>query len=246
MSSTTIDPVAVILEPPRETLGPASAPSKAKTSSQRLMGAAFPQMLLNVGFGLALLLAAGCLTLGAVYLYAFLKSTNAGIGDLVTNAGSHISDGVLVIAINGRLVMARIALLSCGVFAGMSFGFLGFALFLLGVKEEMNVEGQSERYSLKVARLTPGLFVIACAAILIGVCVNRETGFVYREEKISTDNSVTTDPHPSPTPSGSPDSEHQSNAEQSKPSGKRVGPGVTITTTQSAGDPRNEKPSPSG
>jgi hypothetical protein len=139
----------------------------------------FSQTILNIGFGVALVLAAACLALGAVYLYMFLKSTNAGIDQLLTNTANQVSNEVLYIAINARLVMARVALLSCGVFVGMSFGFLGFALFLLGIKEEMNVDAGSEGYSVKIARMSPGVFVILCATILIGVCISRQTPFSY-------------------------------------------------------------------
>jgi hypothetical protein len=92
--------------------------------------------------------------------------------------------GALEVAINGRLVMARVALLSCGVFTGMSFGFLGFALFLLGIKKEINADAQYENFQVKLARMSPGVFIILIAAILIGVCVTHSTPFTYETIKI--------------------------------------------------------------
>jgi hypothetical protein len=251
-SSTTIIPVPSIPEPTPAPLVQVNSGVQPDPTYQRLLGAAFPQKLLNVGFGLALLLAAGCLTLGAIYLYTFLKSTNVGIEQLVTQAGSSAPDGVLQIAINGRLVMARIALLSCGVFAGMSFGFLGFALFLFGVKEEMNVTAHSERYSVKLAQMAPGVFVIVCAAILIGVCVYRETPFTYMQEKAPTASSQTAGTvSPTagsqtagtlPVASGSPRSGTRSNPTQ--PSIILTPAITTVTTTTSAAASPSPTPSP--
>lgn len=138
----------------------------------------FPQKLLNVGFCAALVLAGACLITGALYLNTFLSSTNEGVQALLRGPDVLPPDS-LNMAINARLVMARMALLSCGVFIGMSFGFLGFALFLLGIKEEMSVAARSEHYFVKLARLSPGVFVILCASVLIGICVTRETPFSY-------------------------------------------------------------------
>lgn len=146
----------------------------------------FSRTVLNIGFAGALVLAAACLVLGAIYLYTFLRSTNGGIDQLLGNTANLVSNDVLYIAINARLVMARVALLSCGIFVGMSFGFLGFALFLLGIKEEMNVDAHSEAYSVKIARMSPGVFVILCATILIGVCISRQTPFEYHNATTSS------------------------------------------------------------
>ena len=101
----------------------------------------FSQKLLNIGFGIALILASACLAMSGLYLYSFLTSTNNSVEEFIQSAeNSKVSENMLIIAINVRMVMVRIALHSCGVFVGMSFGFLGFALFLLGIKGEMNVE----------------------------------------------------------------------------------------------------------
>ncbi len=144
-------------------------------------------MILNIGFVVALALAAGCLTLGAWYLYTFLRSTNGGIDQLIGNVANHVSDDVLYISINGRLVMARVALLSCGIFVGMAFGFLGFALFLIGAKGELNATAKLEGYSVKLARMSPGVFVLVCATVLIGICVSRSTPFSYQASQTSGD-----------------------------------------------------------
>jgi hypothetical protein len=71
-------------------------------------------------------------------LFQYLNSANTGITQVLDNVANQqvkLETGQLEVLINGRLVMARLGLLSCGVLAGVAFGFLGFALFLLGIKE---------------------------------------------------------------------------------------------------------------
>lgn len=144
----------------------------------------FSRWVLNLGFIAGLLLAGGCLALSAVYLYGFLSSTNAAIETFLARAATtEATDRLLELAINARMVMARLALLSCGAFVGMSFGFLGFALFLLGIKGEMEVQGRYEGAEVKISRMAPGILIILCAAILIGVCATRSTPFRYTLEE---------------------------------------------------------------
>jgi hypothetical protein len=124
----------------------------------------FPQALLNIGFGFALAVAAECLTLSAWYLFTFLQATNSGVESVLRNAlQSSTPTSVIQLSILARTAMARFALLSCGVCVGMGFGFLGFALFLLGIKGEMDVEARHENAQIKAARMAPGVFVMLCA-----------------------------------------------------------------------------------
>jgi len=123
-----------------------------------LEGARFSQKMLDIGFGAALVLASLCLLMSAWYLFRFLSATNTGIAALLENPSALSTDQtVLQLAINSRVVMTRFALLSCGVFVGMAFGFLGFALFLMGIKGEMDVSAQAESYTIKIARMSPGV-----------------------------------------------------------------------------------------
>lgn len=64
----------------------------------------------------------------------------------------------------------RMVLLSTGIFVAMSFGFLGFALFLIQAKGE--IEGSLDYKSAKVniVRMSPGIFVILCATVIIIFC----------------------------------------------------------------------------
>jgi hypothetical protein len=149
-----------------------------------LEGARFSQKMLDIGFGAALVLASLCLLMSAWYLFRFLSATNTGIAALLENPSALSTDQtVLQLAINSRVVMTRFALLSCGVFVGMAFGFLGFALFLMGIKGEMDVSAQAESFTIKIARMSPGVFVLLCAAILIGVCATHSSSFQYTQTR---------------------------------------------------------------
>lgn len=143
----------------------------------------FSATILNIGFVFALVLAAACLTGSTFYLYSFFASTTQKIDGLLAKAGQPgVTEVLLQLGINAALVSARLALLSCGVFIGMAFGFLGFALFLIGIKGEIEASGTHESFSFKIARISPGAFVITCTMVLIGICVTHRTPFDYRYE----------------------------------------------------------------
>jgi hypothetical protein len=139
----------------------------------------FSRNILNFGFKAAVVLAGLCFVLGACYLGYFLVTTSGSIVPLVKET----QPGVLDIVVSARMVMARFALLSTGVFAGLAFGFLGFALFLIGIEGDMGVDAESETYKLKLARISPGVFVMLVAALLIGICATRSTPFDYSRER---------------------------------------------------------------
>jgi hypothetical protein len=161
-----------------------SRASETPRASESTARPPFAPKLLDIGFATALVLALACLALSGLYLFRFLTIANDGIEHSVQTAiTSGATETVQQLAINARIVMALLALLSCGAFVGLAFGFLGFGLFLLGVKGEMDVKGETGAYQLTVARMTPGVFVILCAAILIGICVTRETPFDFSHEQ---------------------------------------------------------------
>lgn len=144
----------------------------------------FPPRILNAGFVFALILAAFCLIASTVYLYTFLSVTTHKIDGLLSRAGTPgVSDILIQLGINAALVSARLALLSCGVFVAMAFGFLGFGLFLMGVRGEIEASGTTESFGFKVARMSPGVFVMSGTLVLIGVCVTHRTPFDYRMEQ---------------------------------------------------------------
>jgi hypothetical protein len=140
-----------------------------------------PQTFLNIAFVFALLLGGICLFVSAFYLYRFLQATSAGLDPMVQSAGTNQTPGALEVMINGRLVMARISLLSCGIFVGIAFGFVGFSMCLLGIKESVDVDLTNETYKARFVRLSPGVLIIICSTILTGVCATRETPFWYKK-----------------------------------------------------------------
>jgi hypothetical protein len=152
---------------------------EAMTSTKRL--GSVPQSFLNVAFIFALVLAGVCLVFSAVYLYVYLKGTMTGIDSMSQALEKNPAVGAIEVMINGRLVMARLSLLSCGIFVGVSFGFLGFALCLLGIKESIDVDLETDTYKAKFARMSPGVLIIICSSILTGVCATRETPFWYEK-----------------------------------------------------------------
>jgi hypothetical protein len=163
---------------PAADAGQLATGGRALARKRATAGELFPQWLLNVGFVCGLLLAAVCLVFSAFYLYYFLTNTSAAVENILKSGESSLLPTELIdLGINARMVMARIALHSCGVFVGMAFGFLGFSLFLLGIKGEMDLDAGAESYKVKIARLSPGVFVILCATVLIGVCATSSTPF---------------------------------------------------------------------
>jgi hypothetical protein len=158
-------------------------PSRSKTEKSRTL---ISNRLLSVGFVFALALSLLCLGLSVFYLFQYLHSANAGVTqvlDKVATQQIRLETGQLEVLINGRLVMARLGLLSCGVLAGVAFGFLGFASFLIGIKETMDVSFEGSSYKANAVRMSPGVFLIVVAAVLIGVCASRETPFNYSIEE---------------------------------------------------------------
>jgi hypothetical protein len=135
----------------------------------------FSSKLLNRSFSLGLLLSVLCFVSAVGYLFYFLITTNSALDKfLKTPPQTPLTGDYLGDVLFAKMFMARISLFACGAFIGLAFGFLGFSLFLLGFKGEMNVEATMEKASVKVARMTPGVFVMLCSAILIGICVTKK------------------------------------------------------------------------
>ena len=146
----------------------------------------FPQRLLNAGFVVALAISVTCLLLSATYLFTFLRSTTASISD-ISSGKSALTEKIMVLSINAQLASFRLALLSCGMFIGMSLCFFGFSLFLIGIRTEMGVGARYENATVQIARMSPGVFVMLCAVILIGLCATRHTPFGYKDSVAAQD-----------------------------------------------------------
>lgn len=105
------------------------------------------------GYKTAIALSLLGMILSAAYLFTFLLKSHPELIKQDTMTGFSAE--------------RRMVLLSTGVFVAMSFGFLGFALFLIQAKG--NVEGSFENGNVKIniTRMSPGLFVILCATVII-------------------------------------------------------------------------------
>jgi hypothetical protein len=152
--------------------------------------------LFKLGYYLGLAAFFICLLASLAAILLFLKSTYFWVDTL--SVGQELVGKVELL--NARLVMARIALLSCGLLAGLSFGFLGFSLFLIGVDGESDVSGEHSDYKITLSKVSPGIIVLLAATILIGVCATRETPFWY-ERTVETKSS---DEQPKENDKGSP------------------------------------------
>jgi hypothetical protein len=140
--------------------------------------------MFNVGFVAGILLAFACFVAAAAYLFKFLGRTSTSMQDLLGMASSQ--DGasfhdLVMLSMNTQMVTNKMALLSCGVFSGMAFGFLGFALFLIGARGNIELNAEGVGHKVQVSNLAPGLFVILCAAGMISLSVTQRFGTTFEK-----------------------------------------------------------------
>lgn len=110
--------------------------------------------LLTIGY----ISAIGLAFLGMItsVLYLFYFSYNSPLPEVIER------DTMVAFSAERRMV-----LLSTAIFVAMSFGFLGFALFLIQAKGDVDATIEIKDYKMKFARLSPGLFVILCSTVII-------------------------------------------------------------------------------
>jgi hypothetical protein len=142
----------------------------------------FSQRMIDLGFLTGLLLAIACLMIAGWYLISYQHFASEALRLTVSD---HPPSGP---ALGVHIYLARALLQSCGLATGMAFGFLGFSLFLLGVSGSMDASATGGgQLGIQVARISPGAFVMLCAAILVGLCATsdipaRMEGGVSRDE----------------------------------------------------------------
>jgi hypothetical protein len=148
------------------------------TWQARKPNVSFPQHILNFGFYVGLILAGLSLVATIIYLGMFLHSTSSGIETIIKYDGTDKNSWLTKdIAIKSRLYMGSLCLVSCGIMVGLAFGFLGFGLFLIGVRDVMDAEGSATDFKVKLANISPGLLLLLCATLLIGFCATHQTPF---------------------------------------------------------------------
>lgn len=176
-----------------ETNGQGLSPRNQDVDNPKNEG--FSQKLLNIGFGFALLMSVGCLIGSVWYLFKFSIENTNPINNIIEQImKKEIPEKTIELVITSRVAITRLLFSSCGMVIGMSFGFLGFALFLIGIKGEMNIDASSKSFTVTFARMSPGIFVIFCAAILIGICVTKQIPFSYKSETEKGKQKITSTP----------------------------------------------------
>ncbi len=139
----------------------------------------FSRSVLNIGFVVALALAATAFVMAGWYLTDFAGSTHQIVRDTLAtaHASKPITGANLELLQDGLVIqtyLARVLLLSCGFFIALSFGFLGFALFLVGASGQSDLAaGSGAGLKLSLSNLAPGSIAIVAATILAGLCATR-------------------------------------------------------------------------
>lgn len=108
---------------------------------------------LEWGYKTAIILSIIGLIASSSYLFFFLYKSN--------------TDSIKLETMVGFSAERRMVLLSTAIFVAMSFGFLGFALFLIQAKGEIEGSLDYKNVKVNIARMSPGVFVILCATIII-------------------------------------------------------------------------------
>jgi len=147
-------------------------------------------MSLELALGVSL--ASVCLLGALIHLAWFMTQVNGTmktmselIADLIKNPNENAT--TLRYAVAARIALMRQSLVASGIMVGVTFGFVGFALFVMGITGAADLEGGGGGYSLVLKNAAPGLIVLVVSAGLIGVCVIQRVAVEFT---------------PSPQPSG--------------------------------------------
>jgi hypothetical protein len=143
----------------------------------------FSPRVLDTGFVCGLILASICLVAACAYLFLFEFDADAIVKSAAMGkvAPQPMLLDQVQLALEVHLYDAHILLLSCGIFVGLAFGFIGFSLFLVGAQGNVDANVNApNNLSLSVARLSPGLFTILCASILVGLCATPDLGVTLK------------------------------------------------------------------
>jgi len=125
--------------------------------------------LVHYGFYAALIFAGICLAFTVFYISSYSKDTTVSFENHIQAFLDSSDTNNLVAVLGARTAQNKTLLQSCGVVAGISFGFLGFALFLLGVKGTVDGGGGLAQYSFTFKRLAPGSLILLAAMALVGI-----------------------------------------------------------------------------
>jgi len=130
----------------------------------------FSSRILLYSFAAAVLLAIAGFVVVCIYLFLYLNHSFAAFDPDNISRFSSMDLQKLQPILLARAGLWKFILQSCGIISGVAFGFLGFGLFLLGAKGEMDASFADSQHKVQLTRMAPGSFVILIAAVLIGAC----------------------------------------------------------------------------
>jgi hypothetical protein len=161
----------------------------------------YSQRVLDAGFlfalGLSLVTFLGTLT----YLFYNMVITNRSIASATDRFWSgQGTDASAAWTVNSMTLLAQIGLRGSGLLVGLALGFLGFALFLVGVKGEMDMNASSQPIRVKVSRMSPGVFVIVCATVVIGLSITHSLTTSTSIQPVAANSPATAGPDPANIP----------------------------------------------
>jgi hypothetical protein len=160
--------VAPIIEETLPSFGPERV--AAAEFSHRDRSNTLASHILLYSFVAAVVLAIGGFVVVSTYLFLYLNHAfNAFDTSSMTQFAGMEPDRLQPILL-ARAGLWKFILQSCGIIAGVAFGFLGFALFLLGAKGDIDASVSNSLHKVQLSRMAPGSLVILIAAVLIGVC----------------------------------------------------------------------------
>ena len=126
--------------------------------------------ILLYSFAAAVLLAISGFVVVGIYLFLYLNHSFAAFDPDNMARFSNMDLAKLQPILLARAGLWKFILQSCGIISGVAFGFLGFGLFLLGAKGDMDASFADSQHKVQLTRMAPGSFVILIAAVLIGAC----------------------------------------------------------------------------
>lgn len=169
-------------------------PMEGKTS--------FSSWILNTGFVAGLILSFVCFLGSAYYLHQFQLETSKSVTTALQFAergnSPNVDTALVQFSLSTHIFVAQILLRSCGIFAGLAFGFLGFSLFLIGVQGSIDADASAgDKLKISLLRISPGALVMVAATFLIGICaVSTVPGNISQTATTSSPSGVTSGREP--------------------------------------------------
>jgi hypothetical protein len=155
--------------------------------------------MIKYGFYAGLVLATVCLVFTIAYISFYSYSLEQSYERHVPAYLGENNPDILTCIMLGRTALNKALLQSCGVVGGIAFGFVGFSLFLLGVKGTTDGSGNAAGYSFTFKRLAPGSLVVLAAIVLIGVSANHKIELTLGPSGSSSEVKVTEESQPEAT-----------------------------------------------